>query len=135
MPTAGGSKQIMTNLNAIPISKSFALPPSGRKLSNCLGGLRPGPALLVATGPDLFDPLHRRLSALPSLPWMRGSLTLVRLSDVDDNLPAQDFDDVLTLLQADCEPDTVNAVYWTVLRKATALGMIEGRGVPASPDT
>ncbi len=124
--------QLVTQSKTVSFSKA-----SNRIASNCrivsrLGGLRPGPALLVATGPGLFDPLGQRLSALPSLPWMRGSLTLVSLWDACDTLPDRDFDDVLTLLQVDSHPDTVSAAYWTVLRKATVLGMIEGRGVPVS---
>jgi|GEM_PF-3478741 len=127
----------MQNVTQSKTASFFKAP--NRIASNCriasrLGGLRPGPALLVATGPGLFDPLGQRLSALPSLPWMRGSMTLVSLWDACDTLPDRDFDDVLTLLQVDIHPDTVSAAYWTILRKATVLGMIEGRGVPVFPN-
>lgn len=103
---------------------------SGYDIGRRIGGLRAGPTLLVATGPGLHDALMARLSALPNLPWMRGSLLLVRLSNIRDDLDDIWIDDIVSLPQQAWNPAAVTDAYWTVLRKATALGMIDGRGVP-----
>lgn len=105
---------------------------TGRDIGLRLGGRRAGPTLLVATGPGLYNALNRRLSALPNLPWIRGSLLLVRLSAVQDSLDDEWIDDIVSLPQSATDPETIAQAYWTVLRKATALGMIDGRGVPVA---
>lgn len=103
---------------------------SGRDIGRRLGGIRPGPTLLVATGPGLYNALMNRLSALPNLPWMRGSFVLVRLSNVQKGLDDIWIDDIVSLPQEAWDPAEITAAYWTVLRKATLMGMIDGRGVP-----
>lgn len=116
-----------------PFEDVLTSPTSGHDIGRSLGGLRAGPTLLVATGPGLYAPLHRRLAALPSLPWMRGRLLLIRLSDAEDGLDEIWVDDMVCLPQEARNGATVPAAYWTVLRKATAMGMIDGRGVPLAP--
>ena len=97
-----------------------------------LGGRRAGPTLLVATGPGLYHALHGRLLRLPSLPWMRGSMILARLAEIRDTPDDGRIDDIVALPQSATDPVTIAEAYWTVLRKATAMGMIDGRGVPAT---
>lgn len=122
---------MFTHQAAAPFADILTSGDTGLDLGRRLGGLRPGPALLVATGPGLLKPLHRRLSALPSLQWMRGSLILIRLTDISADLSDYPIDDTLTLPQIALNAEATRAAYWTILRKATAMGMIDGRGVPA----
>lgn len=115
---------------AAPFVEIVTANTSGRDVGHRLGGHRAGPTLLVATGPGLYNALHRRLSALPNLPWMRGSLLLVRLSNIHESLNDEWIDDIVSLPQAAADPASITQAYWTVLRKATVMGMIGGRGVP-----
>ncbi|WP_308917823.1 hypothetical protein [Jannaschia sp. LMIT008] len=94
-------------------------------------GGRPGPTLLVALSDALLDPVSDRMAALPTLPWMRGVLDLVRLDAVGwgDWTPPGPTDATLSLPVHDATAAAVREGYWSILRMCTRMGMIDGRGV------
>ncbi|MBV2361304.1 hypothetical protein KUH32_16185 [Thalassococcus sp. CAU 1522] len=105
-----------------------------------LGGARPGPSLMVAGYAPLALQVFDRLLALPTLPWLRGTLTLVSLGALNegrtvcglDHAPNQPVDEVLFLpFAADSalQDAASRTGYWMVLRLCAKLGMIDGRGI------
>lgn len=106
-----------------------------------LQGGRPGPKLLVAGFSPCADIIYDRLLNLPTLPWLRGSLSMLMLdaSDITDLSVAEMFgpdaqvDETLFLPFVAAEPDDmtdqVRDGYRSVLRLCERLGMIDGRGV------
>lgn len=106
-----------------------------------IGGFRPGPRLLVAGHDPVASLVYDRLLALPTLGWMRGKLTLVRLNLMEQEGLAAHFgttvpehpDDILFLpyrLDEVHHPRATRMGYWSVLRSCAQLGMIDGRGIP-----
>lgn len=85
-----------------------------------LDGARGGPTLCVLAAPETVEDLVSRFSRMPSLVYMSGTLV------VSSERPA-DADDLL-----DLGSKNASDVYWLILARAATLGMISGRGVPAS---
>ena len=104
-------------------------------------------AIAVGRRADVGDAFHR-LAQLPSLPRLSGELCLVFEDDIDDAasgltremLFRQPVDGSIYIAFADIVSGSHvemrrkreaqrKEAYWTVLRLATRLGMIEGRGV------
>jgi hypothetical protein len=103
-----------------------------------LVGANAGPQIVVAGHCDSAQQVFDRLIAIPTLPWMRGSLVFVRLDMLDDInadfdvlAPLGKVDRTLVLPLADDtnKERVVRAAYHDVLRACTELGMISGRGV------
>lgn len=113
-------------------------PATGNIFGYRINGGFPGPSL-AAFGPrDTVEGVFNALLEIPTLPWMQGALTLVwfeadahRLSDFDILEDEAPIDHTL-LLHGTNAPCTQNRdALIRVLRTATKLGMISGRGVPA----
>ena len=90
------------------------------------GGLRAGPRVLAGVGPDLLEPLHRHLAALPTLPWMRGRVDLIEIDALADDLylPRAPVDATISLMTGPADQAAR-----TLLRLCTRLGMVAGRGL------
>ena len=104
-----------------------------------LFGAQAGPQVVVAGSCSEAEQVFDRLLAIPTLPWIRGNLVLLRL-DVLDNL----YHDLRSLASVG-RVDEIVFLPWTcsdegneqlarrnfhmVLRMCTQLGMINGRGV------
>lgn len=112
-------------------------------ISHRLGGFRAGPSVLVVGHKPVINMVYARLLRLPTLGWMRGSLTLIFLETVDqfgfetciDRLQIPQPDELVFLpchLDVTYHKPAAKEGYWTVLRTCTSLGMIEGRGVKTS---
>lgn len=84
-----------------------------------LEGARPGPVLRVTGAEEVVGPVSARLSALPSLVYLRGTLEVAATPAPGDG--ALDVTGV-----------SPEEAYWWVLARAAALGMISGRGIPQS---
>lgn len=103
-------------------------------------GHRSGPQLVVAglcpSAAGVFD----RIIQIPTLPWMRGTLTLIMLDAFNDLTGNENqFDPLGPIDRTIMLPAMVNGSsnegdlkrhYHTVLSACAALGMISGRGVP-----
>ncbi len=109
-------------------------------LGYIVGGHRPGPNALIAGYQPVADRVFDALLALPSLPWLRGTLYLVRLEALGGGLAAGDaealsdvrFDRTLILPLRAASPggsDLTTACYRRVLGLCAELGMIQGRGL------
>lgn len=116
-----------------------------------IGGSQSGPrAIAVGRRSDVGDAFHR-LAQLPTLPRLKGELNLVFEDDIDDPYSGLTRDmlfrrpvdgsiyiafvDLIGKTHAEIrrQRDAQRAeAYWSVLRLATSLGMIEGRGVRRS---
>lgn len=103
-----------------------------------VGGVRPGPTVVVAGYAPDSAVIYDRLLDLPTLPWLRGTLVLMTLDaldhgDFDGDLMAQIGPVNRTLhLPFARRGDAVTAIregYRTVLQLCAQLGMISGRGV------
>ena len=117
----------------------FSTLKTGRTFGYRLVGASPGPQLVVAghcgESADIFD----RLLQIPTLPWMRGNLVLIRLDALDDLV--QDIASIAhigvvdrTMMLPLGESDRIDEViqrrtYHSILRTCAQLGMISGRGV------
>lgn len=108
-----------------------------------LTGASAGPQLVVAGTCPSAEKVFDRLLAIPSLPWMRGNLVLIRLDALDNLLgdlsslsPLGPVDRTLVLPLPDAkeldETLTLHS-YHMVLRACAELGMISGRGVVNKP--
>lgn len=115
-------------------------PDTGNIFGYRVRGGFPGPQLAVFGERDGVQRAFDALVELPTLPWMRGTMVLLwfdaeahRLSDYDmleDEAPI----DQITVLPADRQlPGKNRDGLFQILRAATKLGMIAGRGVPANP--
>ena len=105
-----------------------------------LTGANTGPSLLVAGHRNLVTAILDRLVGLPTLPWMRGAITLIILEDLDFDAYSHSmrmgqtdkFDEILCLPYTTDPESTADAAlqgYRTILRLCARLGMIAGRGV------
>ena len=112
----------------------------GGTFGHKLTGAHSGPNVLVAGHRNLVSGILERLIALPTLPWMRGAITLIILEDLDFESyvqslrtgPADLFDEILCLPYTADRESTEDAAlqgYRTILRQCARLGMIAGRGV------
>lgn len=115
-------------------------PISGMTIGYCFGGNKAGPNALIAGDAQLIDQIVDRLILLPTLPWMRGQLYLIKLDrigytserDIRAHLDDVVVDELVMLPHLnplDDETTQVQSGYWTVLRLCSKLGMIDGRGV------
>ena len=95
-------------------------------------GLKSGPSLAVVGRASEMQKIADRLEKIPSLAYMRGSITIYAVEDQAMSSHVPDVDDVLVLLDG-AEADATNpvaALFWKVLARAANLGIIAGRGVP-----
>lgn len=107
-----------------------------------LTGAMAGPTLLVAGTCETAEMVFNRLMRIPTLPWMRGTLVLIRLDHLDDiagdscKLPTLGpIERTLVLPVIDGGPEVevqIRRTYHRVLRACADLGMIAGRGVAAN---
>ncbi len=120
--------------------KSLPLGGVACDLGYVIGGCKPGPDILVAGYRPVADKVFDRLLKIPSLPWLRGTLYLIRLEALADTAPGsdiaglsgKDFDKTIILpLSAalDGEVDLIAESYQRVLGMCAELGMIQGRGL------
>ncbi|WP_286910886.1 hypothetical protein [Roseovarius sp.] len=104
-----------------------------------LTGASAGPQLVVAGVCPSADAVFDRILSIPTLPWMRGNLVLLRLDRLED--AAEMLHEIQHIGTIDRTiflpwPDTevpskplIRQSYHMVLRACTELGMIAGRGV------
>lgn len=114
---------------------------TGAVYGHRLVGAAAGPQVLIAGFCPSAEQVFERILSIPTLPWMRGTLLLVRLELLDD-LPEDlssysgfgkvDHTVVLPWCES-CELDEthIRRCYYMTLRTCADLGMISGRGVPA----
>lgn len=112
---------------------------TGKTIGYRLGGARPGPNALVATYAMDMEVLVEKLAALPTLPWMWGSLYLVSLdaldethsNDVKNCIPDVAFDETIIFPPGNAEVQygQTGDAYVQTLRMCKGMGMIQGRGV------
>lgn len=116
---------------------------SGDLIGYRIGGACPGPSAVLAGHPALIEALFDRFIAVPTLPWMWGSLHLVSLEFVEDGdltelqtfLPTVRVDGLIMLPYSKIDGGYAAAIeqgYWAGLRLCAQLGMIEGRGVKSA---
>lgn len=105
-----------------------------------VAGSRAGPSLLVVGLGREADVAFRRILALPNLPWLRGTLSMMCLEDTDRGRDAVMLDQVSDkigtidgCLHVTGPMGHANEAYWTILRFCAGYGMISGRGVPKRP--
>ncbi|WP_083098387.1 hypothetical protein [Pseudophaeobacter leonis] len=107
-----------------------------------LSGAHSGPNLVVAGQKDVIEGLYGRLAALPTLPWMRGTISLINLEALEDDLgiahighaPNDVIDRILFLLpvaQGTKLKEVIHHGYWSALKLCASLGMVQGRGLTA----
>lgn len=87
-------------------------------------GATHGPNLVVTLASRQSVDVVERLSKLPSLAYLRGVLVV----GTDPN--PSDLTEIDSVLDLRTQTDPVE-IFWTLLARATALGMIAGRGIPA----
>ena len=73
------------DLTMAPFVEVLTAAVSGRLIGYRLPGSRPGPQVVIATYKALLEPLGSRLSALPTLAWMRGTLFVVDIDAIGDS--------------------------------------------------
>ncbi len=105
-----------------------------------LRGHRSGPQLVVAGVCPAAGEVFDRILQIPTLPWMRGTLTLIMLDVLDASIGDVNHFDPLgpidrTIMLSSMENGSSNEGdmkrhYHSVLRACAALGMIAGRGIP-----
>ena len=106
-----------------------------------LQGTKAGPQLVVAGVCPFAEDVFDRILRIPTLPWIRGTLVLLRLdaldnvsSDLQSLDPLGPVDRTLTLPIHNgeaLEAFEVRRSYHQILRTCAELGMIAGRGVAA----
>lgn len=103
-----------------------------------LNGAKPGPTLQVNGSGEIANTVYDRLMSIPTLPWMRGRFVLLRQDLISGTLAElEDFQltqpvDVRISIDRFLPTETEIAVrrnQRNILRAATELGMISGRGV------
>ena len=112
---------------------------TGEPFGHRLIGSRAGPQIVAAGDCEMTDQVFDRLLSIPTLPWMRGNLILIRLNalhDIVENIealrPVGKIDRTVLLPWSDGSASDARRVtrgYHTILRACTDLGMIAGRGV------
>lgn len=105
-----------------------------------IGGARPGPNIIVSCFSPVAGGVLDRLMSLPTIPWLRGTICLIMVDQLDDQVgpepllygPGERVDEILFLpYHSDLvgEPKAIKDGYWLILRLCARLGMIDGRGV------
>ncbi|MEO9898955.1 MAG: hypothetical protein ABJD13_13440 [Paracoccaceae bacterium] len=117
--------------------RTISINEGGPVIGYHVAGRKVGPNLLVAAQTNETNEVFRRLLSIPTLPWLRGNLFLLRLDNTRQSI-AQLMPKVIGehLTELDGQllltgRKSANAGYWTILRFCTHYGMISGRGVPA----
>lgn len=104
-----------------------------------IGGHFAGPVVAVCAFGAVAELLFSRLQSLPTLPWLRGRLHLIRVDELGcvSQVPNSiDPDEIIMIEAPDSQKDQAAAAesgYWDVLRLCASLGMIEGRGIVSEP--
>jgi len=139
---------LKTRLNVIQAAKtgtprysaSYDDPETSQIVGHRIGGAFAGPKLMVAADAPLAEAVFKRLTKLPTLPWMRGELWVINLTSFNEHtilhLPATLWETPIerTVVLPHVTSDTLSEeiateAYWSVLRLCSDLGMISGRGV------
>lgn len=113
---------------------------SGKVFGHRVIGAKQGPQLVVTGHGRMASRVFERLLGIPTLPWLRGALVLIRLDSIEDaDADLDQFADFgvidRTLALEDGLVDQVKLRnYRLVLGACTQLGMIDGRGVPGLRD-
>ena len=126
-----------------PLVHVLTAPNSTQTIGYRFGGFNAGPSLLVAGHDPVATMVYDRLLQLPTLAWMRGSLTLVFLHALErdsmtprlETLVAPKPDEIAFLpyqMDEAFHEEAAKEGYWTVLRLCASIGMISGRGIPQS---
>lgn len=112
---------------------------SGDVLGYKLIGQAPGPQLTVIGACASADQAFDRLLSIPTLPWMRGNLVLIRadtlehiVTDLASIAQVGPVDRTMILPWSNhqpAEPLLIKRYYREVLRSCAHLGMISGRGI------
>ncbi len=115
---------------------------TGTDFAYRLVGASAGPQVAVAGVCPSAGRVFDRLLSIPSLPWMRGNLILIRLDALDNLLgelsslsPLGEIDQTIILPWTDegaADDALIRRSYHMVLRACADLGMITGRGVVRS---
>ncbi|MGJ8603274.1 MAG: hypothetical protein ACSHXH_04035 [Marivita sp.] len=114
----------------------FCTQTTGTIFGHRLVGTAPGPQLVVASHCQTSAHVFERLLNIPTLPWMRGNLVLIRLDALDDLV--MDItsiahigivDRTMILTENTTDPNVQRRNYHMILRACAQLGMISGRGV------
>ena len=112
---------------------------TGNVFGHRIVGATAGPQVVVAGHCEAATDLFERLLKIPTLPWLRGNLVLIRLDALDDLV--HDISSIAsigtvdrTIILADTSSEEVDEFihrrnYHTILRTCAQLGMIAGRGV------
>ncbi len=100
-----------------------------RRTYRTFAGAFAGPVLLVRGSIEVKRMMTERLKAISSLDYMRGAILIA--GDNDESLTARRLEIIDDELVVDT-PDATS--FFEVLRRATELGMIAGRGVPGGSD-
>lgn len=105
-----------------------------------IGGHFSGPVVAVCAFGAVAELVFSRLQNVPTLPWLRGSLHLIRVDELGcvSQVPNSiDPDEIIMLEAPSSQKDKAAAAesgYWDVLRLCASLGMIEGRGIFSEPN-
>ena len=112
---------------------------TGNRFGYRLVGASAGPQIVVAGTCSSAEKVFDRMLSIPTLPWMRGNLILVRLDALDDFVgeisalkPFGKIDRTLILPWTSDEETSdlfTRRSYHKVLRACADLGKIAGRGV------
>lgn len=117
----------------------FTIRHTGTVFGYRLVGATQGPQLVVAGHCQASSDVFERLLKIPTLPWMRGNLVLIRLDALDDLV--MDISSIAhigtvdrTVILTDTDQDNSHEAlqrrnYHMILRTCAQLGMISGRGV------
>lgn len=120
----------------------FSTQRTGKVFGYRLVGASAGPQLVVAGHCEASSDVFERLLDIPTLPWIRGNLVLIRLDALDDLV--LDISSIAhigvvdrTLILPDSGPDVERELmqrrnYHMILRTCAQLGMIAGRGVASA---
>ena len=113
---------------------------SHAKLGYMIGGINTGPTLLILMPRGLATRLAAAFRQIPRLGDMRGRLVMVHIGAIGADMAMDDWlrsqigpvDETLYLTASATEssgPLAVRRTMTEILRRATELGMIAGRGV------
>jgi len=127
----------------IPLVEVLTSPSGTSTIGYRLGGFNAGPSVVVAGYSPIAGAVYDRLISLPTISWMRGTLTLIFLDELDRCGPVsstitdgvQEPNELHFLPSNFDEPFNEAAIrsgYWSTLRLCASLGMIAGRGIPRS---
>lgn len=95
-------------------------------------GHRSGPRLAVFGSKELARKAVAALSRVPSLGYMRGSISIRVLPDGISSVRVPFDADEIVILDKPEFVGRVGHVHWQILGRAAALGMVRGRGIPCS---